>query len=40
MDYTNKWKRKRNNYTIMYNEQQYGDENDEYKKERSKLHIL
>ena len=32
--------KKRNDYTIMYNEQQYGDENSEYKKERRKLHIL
>ena len=29
-NYINEWERKRNDYTIMYNEQQYGDENSEY----------
>ena len=30
MNYTSKWERKRNDYTITYDEQQYGDENSEY----------
>ena len=29
-NYTSKWERKRNDYSITYNGQQYGNENSEY----------